>query len=105
MNKRDIANEEEAIVDPAPTKSSDGMDYIILPRNRYSETLEDVYIEILKARVKHGKRDYSSQHEGYAILKEEVDEAWDDIKANRDLPAKKEMLQVAAVATRFVAEL
>lgn len=47
---------------------------------------------------------FNSSHEGFAVLREEVDEMWDAIKAN-DLPhARKEAIQVAAMALRYIAE-
>jgi len=48
---------------------------------------------------------FHSHHEGYAVLLEEVDEAWDEIKANNHAKAREEMIQVAAMAIRFIAEL
>lgn len=52
---------------------------------------------------------FNSAHEGYAVLKEEVDELWDHVKTNqkrRDLPAMyKEAIQVAAMAMRFASEV
>jgi hypothetical protein len=51
---------------------------------------------------------FNSAHEGFAVLKEEVDELWDEIKVNqkrRDLPKMyKEAKQVAAMALRFMRE-
>lgn len=49
---------------------------------------------------------FNSGHEGYAVILDEVDELWDDIKANapRD-QAKKEAIQVAAMAVRFVTDV
>lgn len=52
---------------------------------------------------------FNSAHEGFAVLKEEVDELWDHVKTNqkrRDLVAmKKEAIQVAAMALRFACEV
>ena len=52
---------------------------------------------------------YNSAHEGFAVLKEEVDELWDHVKMkqqNRNLAAmKNEAIQVAAVAIRFAASV
>ena len=46
---------------------------------------------------------FNNQHEGYAVIKEELDELWDDVKANKD--AKKEAIQVGAMALRFLIDL
>jgi hypothetical protein len=50
-----------------------------------------------------------SEHEGYAILLEEVEELWDEIKKSpkkRDAAAlRKEAIQVAAMALRFINDL
>lgn len=49
-----------------------------------------------------------SAHEGISILKEEIDELWDEVKIkpkNRDLAKMRaEAIQVAAMAIRFAAE-
>jgi NTP pyrophosphatase (non-canonical NTP hydrolase) len=50
-----------------------------------------------------------NQREGIAVLWEEVDELWDEIKKNqRDYDIqnqRKEAIQIAAMAMRFVVEL
>lgn len=50
---------------------------------------------------------YNSYHEGYAVLKEEVDELWDEIKHNpRNTDnVRNEATQCAAVALRFLVDL
>lgn len=52
---------------------------------------------------------FNSPHEGYSILHEELDELWEEVKvkqANHDLGAmRKEAIQVAAMATRFILDL
>ena len=62
----------------------------------------EVRDEVIRAVEKHGK--FASGHEGYAVLKEEVDELWDEIKANRgyQLSAMEEALQVAAMAIKYI---
>ena len=62
------------------------------------DTLEDIEIELKRALKKH--RTMASSHEGYAILLEEVDELWDEIKSqNHNCWAiRKEAIQVAAMA-------
>ncbi len=60
-----------------------------------------VAAEIAKARAKH--RGIYSMHEGYAVILEELDELWDEIRAqkvNRD-KVLKELVQVAAMCQRF----
>ena len=52
-----------------------------------------------------------SAHEGYAVLLEEVDELWDEVKKNpskyahRDKDMRKEAIQIAAMAIRFVLDV
>ena len=49
---------------------------------------------------------FASLHEGYAILQEEVEELWEEIKKSpkkRDLvKIREEAIQVAAMATRLL---
>ena len=58
--------------------------------------------ELDRAYEKHGSAQWG-RHEFYAILKEEVDELWDDIKS--DSPREKlekEAIQVAAMVFRYL---
>lgn len=52
---------------------------------------------------------FVNQHEAYAVILEEVDELWTEIKKNQkvyDLDAqRKEAIQVAAMCMRLVTEL
>lgn len=71
----------------------------------------DADIALVAAEVKNARANwpaFNSAHEGYAVLLEEVDELWDHIKTNqkrRDLPAmRKEAMQVAAMALRFMGD-
>lgn len=60
-----------------------------------------VQTELAKAYAKHG-RELWSRHEFFAILKEEVDEVWDAIKADDPIEkVLKEVLQVACVCQRY----
>ena len=47
---------------------------------------------------------FNSQHEGYAVLKEEVDELWDEIKNKHanEMDTKAECIQVAAMAIKML---
>jgi hypothetical protein len=62
-----------------------------------------VLAEFDKATAKFGA--FNSGHEGYAVIAEEVDELWDDVKANRIDAACAEAIQVAAMAIRFVVDM
>ena len=59
--------------------------------------------ELERATKKFGP--FASAHEGYAVILEELDEAWDAIKANEIDKACAEMTQVAAMALRFLVDI
>lgn len=59
--------------------------------------------EYAKARRKHPPM--RGPHEGYAVLLEEVDELWAAIKANDPQHARKEVIQVAAMALAYLIEV
>lgn len=69
---------------------------------RRFEFLAELALELDRAYAKHGSEQWS-RHEFYGILKEEVDELWDDIKADAD-PARlrAEIVQVAAMCFRYI---
>jgi len=73
----------------------------------YKIFVQDVFHEVEFAVGKFPP--FNSAHEGYAILKEEVDELWDAVKGNKadgSLEAqRKEAIQVAAMAIRFVLDI
>lgn len=50
--------------------------------------------------------EFNSAHEGYAVLAEEVDELWDEIKKRPETRSnaalRKEAIQVAAMAVRLI---
>ena len=68
------------------------------------EALRDVGKELERALRLHGE--FRSVHEGYAILLEEVDELWDEIrkkKSERDnQKMNQEALQVSAMAIKLM---
>ena len=78
------------------------MSDIDLRLDRAEKVLALVMEEVTRASQKYGS--FNSSHEGYAILLEEVDEMWDDIKRNRNEHAGDEAIQVAAMAVRFLVD-
>lgn len=53
---------------------------------------------------------FNSEHEGFAVLMEEVDELWDAVKMKQSNPQRaiqirREAVQVAAMAMRFLYDL
>jgi len=76
--------------------------------------VEEVVRELNAAREAF-PRPFASAHEGFAILKEEVDELWDDVRLSQIGDAehlqhrrdcmRKEAIQVAAMALRFIVEV
>jgi len=62
-----------------------------------------IIAEFYRAEAKH--KPMNSHHEGYAVILEELDELWDDVKADRKEAALKEAVQVGAMAMRFIANL
>lgn len=65
--------------------------------------LAEVRAELVKVAVKHGLS-FASPHEGYAVIQEEVDELWDDVKANEGdtEDAVQEAIQIAAMGVKYV---
>jgi hypothetical protein len=83
--------------------------------------IEEVMYELVNARSKFPS--FNSYHEGYAVLLEEVDELWDEVKKKQkpanylELPhemrmkfqndnkIRAEAIQVAAMALRIIVDL
>ena len=63
-----------------------------------------VFDEYHRATKMYGP--FNSAHEGWAVLLEEVEELWDEVKKspkNRDIvKMREEAIQVAAMALRFL---
>jgi hypothetical protein len=67
--------------------------------------IAEVKAELQRARDKHAP--LRGPHEGYAVILEELDELWAEVKAQHHNKERmrKEALQVAAMATRFVLDV
>lgn len=73
-------------------------------RQPLTTLLGQVEAEYKRASALYGN--FSSTHEGYAVLKEEVDELWDGIKKNDSKRLlKEEAIQIAAMAIRFCTDI
>ncbi len=70
--------------------------------------LTDISTEVLRAK-KLFPTNFHNQHEAYAVILEEFDELWEEIKKNQknyDLPAQRtEATQAAAMLVRLMVEL
>jgi len=75
-------------------------------RKNIKTNLEKIMDEILQEYLRASKKfkPMASPHEGYAIIKEELDELWDEIKINSDPLGnmRNEAIQVAAMGMRFI---
>lgn len=67
----------------------------------------EVASELRRAMALFGP--FKNGHEGWAVIREEVDELWDEVKNNKRPDhverQRKEAIQIAAMALRFVVEL
>lgn len=74
----------------------------------YGSAAAEAFNEVMRAKGMFPDK-FVNGHEGYAVILEEVDELWDEVKKNQrnyDIPAqRKEAIQIAAMAIRFAAEL
>lgn len=68
--------------------------------------LTDVRNEFARATAKF-PAGFHSGHEGYAVIKEELEELWSEVKCNDSSGerAYREAVQVAAMALRYVIDL
>ena len=75
-----------------------------IPEDELQEALHQVEVELRRAYEIHG--DFQSMHEGYAVLLEEVDELWDEIKKRGAMRDREQLMneskQVAAMGVKFL---
>lgn len=72
---------------------------------RIDAVLREVRDELRVASVDHPPM--RSAHEGYAVILEELDELWAEVKSNVGTApdAANEAIQIAAMAVRYVVDL
>ena len=68
-----------------------------------AEAVEKTLAELRSARTKFPAR-FNSKHEGFSVLREEVDELWEAVRDLEGTDARAEAIQVAAMAIRFIVE-
>jgi len=68
----------------------------------YKEIIQDVMDEIESAEKKHPP--FRSSHEGYAIIKEELDELWDEVRRKDQYYPRHytEAKHIACTAIRYM---
>ena len=86
---------------------SEDMKQVTLFTSEIIWLLNDIGIEVANARRKH--LPMNSLHESYAVILEEVDELWDEVRAwqpGSDYDkARKECIQIAAMAVRCILDV
>jgi len=70
--------------------------------NAINDVLAEIKEELIRARDKYNG--FNSNHEGYAAIKEELDELWTEIKSEDPSleSLHREAIQIAAMAVMFV---
>lgn len=67
----------------------------------------DVRAELERANAEYGP--FHSAHEGWAVVQEEVDELWDEVKKKSKVRSarrmREEAIQIAAMAIRFATDI
>jgi len=80
-----------------------GRIYLDEPVEPKFDAVNEAIKELLRATEKFGA--FNSPHEGYAVILEELDELWEEIKSKDGFESgrlQKEAVQVAAMALRFL---
>ena len=78
-------------------------------KTSYQSVAMEIVIEVERARYVLGHGPMASAHEGYAVILEELDELWEEVRRHRS-PAniqamRDEAVQVAAMALAFIVEV
>ena len=74
---------------------------------KYDNALKQIETEFMRASDLFPN--LHSNHEAYAVIKEEVDELWDEIKKSKELKGNKnitkELIQIGAMVVRYLDNL
>ena len=83
-------------------KAEDAAD---LAQRQTNALLQEAGTQLVKAEAKHAPM--RGAHEGYAVILEELDELWTEVKRQKIDPTamRKEALHVAAMALRFIKDV
>lgn len=67
---------------------------------------DEIEAEVVRAICLH-PNPFNSPHEGHSVIREELDELWEHVRANtgRTAEARKEAIQIGAVALRYALQL
>lgn len=69
----------------------------------FESVIDQVEEEIISASNKFGA--FPTAMHGYAVILEELDEMWDEVKAKNIPRAREEAIQVAAMAIQFLIDI
>ena len=86
-------------------RSAVAMNTVLPPRLTPANSVQAVVAEFRRASAKHAPM--HSPHEGYAVIREELDELWDEIKTDRgrSQAAMLDAMQVSAMGLRYLTDL
>ena len=69
--------------------------------------LKDIETEYKRANTLYPA--FHSNHEAYAVILEELDEVWSEVKQSKDIKGNKkiraELIQVAAICVKYIKNL
>lgn len=74
-----------------------------VPFGPVDRALTEILAELKAAQEEFAS--FHSPHEGWAVILEEVEEMWNEIKANNTELSIREAIQVAAMALRYIVDM
>lgn len=66
--------------------------------------LREIRDEVSRA-LRRQPRAFSSPHEGYAFIRDKLDELWTQVRGDDKSRAREQAVQVAAMAVRFLIDI